>query len=503
MAVSRAVVLGIGLASSLVACSSRPQTQRKAAKPPPITATRASVEQPSMSVPAELPWLAFGGGSEPLTNQVSLAQDIGMVSTLLAGRGLVLFASGPGAQLAIERKPQASKRDLSAALTRLLGSPDAERTDYQRATIPIDGPATSEHVRAALARALSRGSSPLLVYGASHGTPGASARENSMSLWGGWPLTVQDAAELLDSADGKRPTRFVITSCFGGGFAELIFKRADSEDELREEDHCGLFAAPEDDEASGCDPNPDRRSQESYSIHFLHALSGKDRKDRERAEAIDLNHDGQVGLLEAHTWARIESRSFDIPTTTSERYLRHAVQTEPAVPTLDPLAAPEEVVVIKALGEELELSDETAARSKLAELDDILQDVGSQLDEAQKSSDDAYYALRIALLERYPLLDHPWELRTLSMLRKNGRQILALLEDSELAAAHREAERELSEAVMQHDTVRVARARALRLVRAFETLRLASTLYKRGGVAKERYDRLRGCERWVPAKRKP
>jgi hypothetical protein len=46
--------------------------------------------------------------------------------------------------------------------------------------------------------------------------------------------------------------------------------------------------------------------------------------------------------------------------------------------------------------------------------------------------------------------------------------------------------------------VRVARARVLRLLRAFETLRLASVLYKRGGAAKEHYDRLRRCERWTP-----
>lgn len=494
------------------------------AKPRAPVVPRASVEQPNMAVPAELPWLAFGGGSEPLSNQVSLAQDVGLFSSLMAGRGMVLFASGAGAQLAVARDvAPGPTRDVHARLARLLGSPDADLTDYQRATIPIDGPSTAEHVRNALARALSRGTSPLLVYGASHGSPGVTPRENSMSLWGGWPLTVEDVAELLDNAEGKRPTRFVVTSCFGGGFSELIFKTheperkkhaakaepaelltklADERRALRDDDHCGLFAAPADDEASGCDPNPDRRSQESYSIHFLHALGGRDRKEQDRSSAIDLNHDGKIGLLEAHTWARIESRSFDIPTTTSERYLRHAVQTEPATPTLDPLAAPEEVVVIKALGEELELDDEPSARQKLAELDDILQDVGAQLDEAQKGADDAYYALRIALLERYPLLDHPWEARTAALLRREGRAIASMLEDSELSAAHRDAERELGEAVLQHDTVRVARARVLRLVRAFETLRLASTLYKRGGVAKERYDRLRGCERWVPSLRR-
>lgn len=454
------------------------------------------------SVAAELPWLVFGGGSDPLSNQVSLSQDVGIVSTLLGGKGLVLFASGPGAQLAVERgEPSGQVPDVRLELARVLGSPDAYRTNYRAATIAIDGPSTSEHVRNTLLRALAKGETPLFVYGGSHGSPGDTAADNSLSLWGGWPLSVRDVAQVLDSASGKRPTRFVVTACFGGGFAELIFAGGEANRGLRSDDHCGLYAAPADDEASGCDPNPDRRAQESYAIHFLHALEGKDRREQPRASEIDVDHDGNVGLLEAHTWARIQSRSFDIPTTTSERYVRQAVRSDAQVP-LDPLAAPEDVRVIRALGEELDLDDEAAARAKLAELEGILDDAAKLVDEGQKDADDAFYALRIALLERYPLLDHPWETRTSVLLGREGPQILALLTESELANAHRQAERELSEALAQHDNVRVARARVLRLVRAFETLRLASALYKRGGSAKEQYDKLRRCERWSPPLRR-
>jgi hypothetical protein len=88
------------------------------------------------------------------------------------------------------------------------------------------------------------------------------------------------------------------------------------------------------------------------------------------------------------------------------------------------------------------------------------------------------------------------------MLTRDGDAILKLLTESELSLAHTNAQHELGEAVTQHDAVRVARARVLRLVRAFETLRLASVLYKRGGAAKEQYDRLRRCERWTPVLRK-
>jgi hypothetical protein len=462
----------------------------------------SSVEQPLPVVPKDVPWIVFGGGSDPLSNQVSLSQDIDLISALLEGRGLVLFASGKDAQLAVDREiPERKKPDLRSELARVLGTPDAYRTDYRSARMAIDGPSTSDHVRHSLARALSEGSAPLFVYGGSHGSPGDTVAENSLSLWGGWPLTVKELAGLLDSAHGQRPVRFVITACYGGGFADLLFSGADSSQGPRTQDHCGLFAAPADDEASGCDPNPDRRAQESYAIHFLHALEGKDRALHERKREIDMDGDGQVSLLEAHTFARIASRSFDIPTTTSERYLRHALK-EDAEATTDPLAAPEEVLVIRALGDELELPDEATARKKLSELEGIFEDAAKQVDDGQKLEDDAFYALRIALLERYPLLEHPWEARTAAMLSRDGDAILKLLAESELSLAHKNAQHELGEAVAQHDAVRVARARVLRLVRAFETLRLASVLYKKGGPAKEQYDRLRRCERWTPMLKK-
>ncbi len=490
----------LALVSLFYACNRREEPKPAPKPPEPVREepVLASVEQPLPHVAKDIPWIAFGGGSDPLSNQISLAQDIGLVSSLLEGQGLVLFANGKGAQVAVEREQSTrQKPDLRNELARVLGTPEAYRTDYRSARLAIDGPSTSEHVRHALARALSEGERPLFVYGGSHGAPGETVADNSLSLWGGWPFTVKELASLLDSAHGKRPVRFVITACYGGGFADLLFARGEAESGPRTQDHCGLFAAPADDEASGCDPNPDRRAQESYAIHFLHALEGKDRSQAAREREIDLDGDGRISLLEAHTFARIKSRSFDIPTTTSERYLRHALKSD-AEASSDPLAAPEEVRVIGALSAELDLHDEPSVRKKLAELEQIFEDAGKQVDEAQKLEDDSFFALRIALFERYPLLEHPWEARTAALLSREGRPILKLLTESELALAHHGAQRELDEAVVQHDSVRVARARVMRLLRAFETLRLASVLYKRGGPAKEHYDHLRRCERWVP-----
>jgi hypothetical protein len=494
------------------ACTPRPLEDRPTPEAPavrdaaPAAATvkrePASVERGFTAVPADVRFVAFGGGSEPLSNQVSLSQDLSLLVGMLDGPGLTLFASGPRAQLSVDEPKQApAEPDVRTELAKLFGVPGAARTAYQPASFAIDGPATSEQVLHALDSALASGKEPLFVYAASHGDQGQEPRENALSLWGGWPLRVRELAELLDRSPGPRGARFVITSCFGGGFAELAFTGAVSGAGPRPPSTCGLFAAPWDDEASGCDPNPDRRAQESYSIHFLHALEGNDRTGRDRLRDIDLDGDRHVGLLEAHTWARSQARSFDIPTTTSERYLRSVTRGSEKA-RLDPLAAPEEVAVVRALGEALELDDEQRARAQLAELDRILDDARKLVDDAQHGEEDSYHALRIALLERFPLLEHPWEQRTQAMIDAQHRELLALLTESELAEAHEQAVRELDEAVAQEDAVRIERARVLRLVRAFETLRLSSALKKKGGKPYEHYRALRACEGWVPSLRR-
>lgn len=502
-------VLALSLAGvCLLGCSKEPAkrapeaqetpSERVPEAEPEVEIEPASVEQALPQVPQGVRFLAFGGGSEPLSNQVSIAQDLAALTSLMEGPGLTLFASGPGAPLSVQTLVgEDSARDVRSELAKLFGLPGALHTSYQPATFRIDGPATSEHVLHALGRALTASREPLLVYAASHGDQGPEPRENAIGLWGGWPLRVREIAELLDNTSEARPARFVVTSCFGGGFAELAFTAAQPERGLRAPEVCGLFAAPWDDEASGCDPNPDRRSQESYAIHFLHALAGRDRHGRVRMREIDIDGSGDIGLLEAHTWARVHAKSFDVPTTTSERYLRHVTKGNERAP-LDPLSAPEEVAVVKGLGQALELDDEAKARAQLKELDRILEDARKLVREAQTAEEDTYHALRIALLERFPLLEHPWEQRTQKMVDANAKTILYMLTESELSQAHAQALRDLDDAIAQEDSVRVERARVLRLVRAFETLRLASALKRQGGKRYEHFRALRACEAWVP-----
>jgi len=447
----------------------------------PSSLPKASVEVSLPPLPPKLRYLAFGGGSDPASNQISLAQDLAQLHKSIPGTGLTLFASGARAPLAVQRSPLTARTEsLGESLTRIFGTPGAE------------------HVLTSLERALQQGREPLLVYGATHGDQGEDASENSLVLWGGWDLRVRDLAELLDRTEHARPTRFVLTACYGGGFADLLFRAADPRRGPRAPEHCGLFAAPWDDEASGCDPSPDRRAQESFSIHFLHALRNETRSGAPLPASADLNGDGRMGLLEAHAFARVASHSFDIPTTTSERYLR-SLKLPKSRGASDPATAPEDAYVALTLAEELGLADEQASRKKLAELDAIAADVRGLVKTAQGESDDAYYALRIALVERWPVLAHPWEERYQLLLTREHAPITELLNESDLAATYEATSRELDDALAQQDTVRIARARVMRLLRAQETLRLATALQQKGGAGYAHFQALRDCESFVPS----
>ena len=85
------------------------------------------------------------------------------------------------------------------------------------------------------------------------------------------------------------------TTGFSGGLGELVFVAGDETQGPSTATRCGVFAAPWDLEATGCDPNPDRAAQESYALHLLHALRGEDREGHALPKPqLDLDGDGTI-----------------------------------------------------------------------------------------------------------------------------------------------------------------------------------------------------------------
>lgn len=460
-----------------------------AATEPPSAPASPVVETPRGPVD----WLAIGGGPAPESTEVSIEQDIDLARRTLRGQGVVLFAGGSASLSVRELDPDARGDALLVALGDLFHPRHGRGSRYRRPRLPADR-ATLENVEARLDWALSSGTGPLLLYVAAHGDQGQRPRDNIVALWGNRALTVTDLAEMHERH--ARPLRVVMTSCFSGGFAELAFERADEERGPSRVLRCGLFAGPWDRQTSGCDANPDRRAQDSYGLHFLHALRGEDRTGAPLpAPELDFDGDGVIGLLDAHTRARIAAGSFDVPTTTSERYLRKKARGSSPI---DPKLSPEDAAIVKQLGASLSLDGERAAAARWEELDAKLAELDKKLEATDEAIAESEAALVARLLERWPVLDDPYHPDFARALEGSRGAIAEVLEHSAEARRREDARRAGSEVEDERERLDLEEARVLRLRRAYETQHLASALARKGGADFERYRQLLACERAAP-----
>ena len=481
-----------------------PRAPAGVVEPVPSGAAPAVMDAPTAVVPevgAMLPagaiatrWLAAGGGSAPEFNQVSIEQDLGLVPEVLGREGgLLLFAGGRGTGgVQVAATGEAEADALAGQLAELFAPRGGRAANYRTTTLDVDAAATVDNVLAALTTATATAeATPLVVYLAGHGAPGETPGDTAIDLWGQSPLRAVDLATTLDA--GPREARVVITSCFSGGFGELAFVGGDATGQAAR-GRCGLFAATAEREASGCDPNPDRAAQQGYGLHFLNALRGLDRDGQ--PAAIDVDGDGRVSLLEAHTRVRVASAGIDVPTTTSDRWLRArapGLRGRSVAVTL-----PEEQAVIAALGE---LGDEIAARTALAQVEKDMSEVTGRIDQAGAAEDAAYRQVAADLLARWPVLDDPWHPDFAATLAAGRAAIAAHLASSPAYAAFAAA-RVDGEAAQTELAAGMGRsARLERLVRAYETVRLAGRLKARGGADWRTYEALLACERWAPTLR--
>ena len=494
--IDRRASWSLPLLAAMIAGGSFALGSRAPSAPPPIEAREPEPLRTPSPPSGPLRWIVAGGGASPDLNQVQLEQDLALARETLAshGPGLTLFAGGPGSRAVQVLDAELTMDPLRARLAGLLDPRAGRDSTYRASALAADGPASAAAILEAIDGAITSSSdAPLTVLLAGHGQGGETPRDSSFLTWGPGELWVEDLAAVLDEVPGHRPVRFVITSCYSGGFAELAFAAADPEGEAEPTDRCGLFATTYDRVAAGCDPNPDRGAQEGYGIHFLHALRGEDRAGRPLAlRELDLDGDGAISLLEAHTRARVASGSLDVPVTTSERYLRAAA---PEIAALDEEGAPaEEHAMIERLSARLGI-EPGQARERLTWMEDELERLGGELDRIEEALAEVEEELRASLLHRWPVLDDPWHPGFDAMLRAEGPSITRFLERSRLAARRSALLAEQDDVAGDHDRLLVEAAPLERIVRALETIDLASRLHAEGGPRWARYRALLACER--------
>ncbi|MDC0718040.1 hypothetical protein [Nannocystis bainbridge] len=450
-------------------------------------------------LPAPLPslrWLAIGGGATPEFNQVSIEQDLLLAKEVFGTGGALLFAGGPGSHGVQVEDAEARGDPLLARLAQLFAPRGGREASYRPTQLSPLAAATRANALAAVKQAVAEPGPLLRLYLAGHGERGETPRHGGLGLWGQTSLQVADLAEALDA--GERPVQIVATSCFSGAFADALFKKGEPAVGPAATLRCGLFAATAEREASGCDPNPDRAAQEGYALHFLNALRGRDRAGQPLPVAqLDLDGDGKVSPLEAHARARIAGQGIDVPTTTSERWLRAAA---PNRGKSRPAALVEEDAVIAALTAELGYAGREAEAA--ADLEQTLlkamDEAYGRLGAASEREDAAYRAVAAELLARFPVLDDPWHPDFASTLKHHRAEIEAALTGSAAYSEFEAAGAAVGAVQAEVAELLVRSARLERLVRALANRVLAGRLKARGGKAWATFEALLACERAQP-----
>jgi hypothetical protein len=464
----------------------------EAARP---TEDRADVASPPLALPSRIDVIVLGGGATPETNQFSLEEDVRLATRTFGEAHTVrLFAGGPGTRSVQVEELEPRGDALRMELGELLAPRGGRTSRYRATSLELHGAATLTQLLSVLELALAQPGDPLLVYLAGHGDRGDLPIDSRVLFWGGDALDAVALAEWLDARSPARPVRFVITSCYSGGLAEIAFEGADRARGPSAQARCGLFATSWDEEASGCDPDPVRAHHDGFGLHFLMALEGRDRDGAVLREGIDLDGDGVVGLYEALTRARVGSRSIDIPTTTSEVFLRAVAPTDGPRLAVD---LPEQRAVIAALTAAMSLRGPDELAQRLAEASARRDEHDRAMAEALASADERYHALVAEMLSRWPVLDDPFHPDFEPTFTRERERIARFLETSPTVARWTEAQDEVDAMGSTDLALRLELSLLRRLDDAHRTVELAERLHAQGGPNWERYLALRACE-WAP-----
>ncbi|QDV22707.1 hypothetical protein [Aureliella helgolandensis] len=298
---------------------------------------------------AEDVFVILGGGPDPTSNQVSLERNVVFAKSTIAAHSAatssvhLLFADGENSARDLQFHPEHSTElDAEKWMLRLFGSPVSqfEYRNHQLGT--AHQPATYSALKSLfgqLGRTL-RAGDRLFVYVTAHGGPAVqeydyyddyyndlssaptpNARNTTIALWDEGAIDAEEFSQWLDRFDANVPIIMIMTQCYAGGFADTIFNGSDRKAGLNLRPRCGFFAQRHDRGAAGCTPEVNEADYEEYSTYFWAALNGLDRLGNP-IESPDYNLDGKVQFAEAHAFVLLNSRTIDIPITTSEVLLR-------------------------------------------------------------------------------------------------------------------------------------------------------------------------------------
>lgn len=479
--------------------------------------------------------LTVGGGPIAKSSQISLENNVLYFQRTLAKLGLdkqehlILFDDGdnptPDLQYEdVERGPE----DVRTLLAEIIGPSNGIRFSYRTSEIPgVTGAAEPDVIEKTLKELSGRltAEDRLIFYFTGHGgksKPGSERRSdkdkseenkddkkdgekkdgekkeepkkrakplvnNLTHLWNAKEMTVTDWTEKLDELPKDAPVVAVMVQCYSGGFGNLIFKGGDPENGLAEHPRCGFFSTVPDRVAAGCTPNVQEAEYREYSSYFWEALTGETRTGQS-VDKPDFDRDGACSLLEAHAYTVLSADTIDIPTRTSDAFLRNYSATtgrEGLLNIHSPIAAllasasPCEVAVIDGLSKKFELSG--ADRGKEAEeamkrISEEKKKVEGEIREKRQEHMTAKIEIAKALQFRWPSLGSPWHPEGARLLAEEGDVVKQAILEHEKYAKMKEAQEAIDELEKKQEKLDLDVVKLERLKFWLETRALAVNL---------------------------
>jgi hypothetical protein len=366
--------------------------------------------------------LLVGGGPDKESNTAQIEEHLRFVTRLApasAGR-IVLFADGKPNSRNLSYTDSAHLTAGQRALDILLPNGNLGAKVLARSPAlgaPLDGPSRLASIDRAFSRlaALSgRNAPPVLLYFAGHGSTSRNKGKTSLyNLWGDEDLDPPTLLGEVNKLPARVPVTLVMAQCFSGGFANVLFKKANPSLPLNDRLITGFFAAESDREAAGCGTETNSPLYQDFSSYFFGALSGQDRLGH-RVEGADFDGDGRVSCHEAFCYALIHDESIDTPVCTSMVFLRRFANMPDVeifqTPYLTVLngATPAQKAALEALSAKLDLTGEhrlLAAFDRLMFSDPIGRPAQIR---AFRDAQDRLNALRMeslhSLFEKWPAL---------------------------------------------------------------------------------------------------
>ncbi len=197
---------------------------------------------------------------------------------------------------------------------------------------------------------------PIFFYFTGHGIENPNnSNDNALMLWENQPLTVQQLSQMLDKLPQDTPVVTMMAQCFSGSFANIIYQGGDPNKPVALQTRCGFFATIKTLPSVGCTPEVNEADYKDYSSSFFAGLSGYSRIGK-RVTSADYNQDGKISYAEAHSFAKVDEKTIDLPISTSEVWLQNQATNadikliwEQPIINLLSKARPEQQYVVKSI----------------------------------------------------------------------------------------------------------------------------------------------------------